>query len=196
MEERNKSIDLLKVIAVIAIIIIHAKTFKGMGGNFEILYSIVETIARIAVPIFFFFNGYYFYKGYQKYGSFYYKKFCIKIIKIHIIAGIVYKSYITIDKFISNNKLDLSLFDIKKIMIEFIYRGFYFHLWYLPAIIIIITILYLFIKIKKVNMLFKIALFIYCFGVICSENVFNNILHIIIKYKNTSKTCIWIFLKN
>lgn len=181
MEKRNNGVDILKAIAAICVVAIHVRLFSGMGGVYEVLYSCIETISRAAVPVFLFFNGFYFYKGYQKYGNMYYKKFCIKILKIHFIAGMIYKGIEAIESLIKNKTVDINLFFGKRVIKEFFYSGFYFHLWYLPVVIIIITILYIFIKINKIKMLLLISLILYMITVVCS--VLKDIIDInLIKY--------------
>lgn len=169
MTIRNKNIDMLKAFAAIGVVIIHTKLFYGINGVYEFLYHLLQTISRIAVPIFFFLNGYYFHRGYYKNKNKYYKEFCIKIIKMHIIAGIIYKLYLTLEKYRDSGNITFKYFKLDNLLKEFLYGGFYYHLWYLPATVLGITVLIIFLKYKKENLLLILAVFLYVFGTIFNQ---------------------------
>ena len=169
MTIRNKNIDMLKAFAAIGVVIIHTKLFYGVNGVYEFLYYLLQTISRIAVPIFFFFNGYYFYRRYHKNNNKYYKEFCIKIIKIHIIAGLIYKLYLTLENYRDRGEITFKYFKLNNLLKEFLYSGFYYHLWYLPATLLGITVLIIFIKYKKEKFVLIISVFLYVFGTIFNQ---------------------------
>lgn len=172
MKERDINIDILKALAAFLVVVIHTEMFNGMGKFYEIFYYALEIISRTAVPTFFFLSGYYFYKGYKKKGDSLVKKYCLKLALIHIIAGCIYKIYIIFNEYLKNGRVDLSVLTTKQIMKEFLYNGFYYHLWYLPALIWGIIILWILIKIKKVKLIYSFIVLVYLLLAIFNENFF------------------------
>lgn len=83
-KRRNQTIDLLKFIFSICIIMIHTQLFKSNDIAYK---TITMGIARLAVPFFFITSGYYFYQRIHTYQNI--KSYFIKIIKIFIVFEII-----------------------------------------------------------------------------------------------------------
>ena len=65
MKKRNYSIDTLKFFCILGVICIHYVPFKGMDLGWpgsRYLGIVINTIARVCVPLFFMITGYFSYK--------------------------------------------------------------------------------------------------------------------------------------
>lgn len=115
---RNITIDLLKLAMAFMVVGLHTNflgEFKGIAS-----YIFVNGISRIAVPVFFVINGYYFHNLITKKSYFYW---CRRVILLYVIWMIFYSYY----------WFPRSEFNIVGI-IKMLFIG-YFHLWYLPAML-------------------------------------------------------------
>lgn len=139
--ERNASLDLLKVFMAFAVVGIHTGFLKEYSA--DISYIFTQGIFRLAVPIFFMINGYYFY-------SFLLKKKPLFLWLKHLL--VLYLSWTLIY---------VCLFDlVNGEIIKTIIYG-YFHLWYIPATIEAGVLLYM---IRNIDDKYKIVLIIITYG--------------------------------
>lgn len=113
--ERKLSNDILKLIMSFFIVALHYSFFKDI--NINISNFLNQGVFRIAVPVFLFINGYYFF-----YINTYslYKKWLKKVGWLYLFWTLVYSYYIF--------RLDIYHFVVS------IFYG-YFHLWYIAAMI-------------------------------------------------------------
>lgn len=148
---RIAGLDYAKLIAAFVVIAIHTSPLEEINKNLN--YYIVYVIGRIAVPLFFMITGY-FTLGEILYSTEKLKKYLIHISGLYIFSIIL---YIPINLYKGIRKP--SLIDAFKVLL---FDGTMYHLWYFPAVIIGIIILYLLIKkfdIKK-SMLICVGLYI------------------------------------
>jgi len=58
--DRIKSVDVIRLLAITAVIVIHTSTFKNIPGDlYENLFIILNQLSRFAVPFFFVIAGYF-----------------------------------------------------------------------------------------------------------------------------------------
>lgn len=116
---RSGSLDVMKVVLALMVVGIHTGALIEFG---ELLnYVFVQGVFRVAVPIFFIINGYYFFSSISAGRE---KDWLFKVFCLYIFWMSVYSYY----------WMDMgqgSLFDFAKIFHTTIFG--YFHLWYLPA---------------------------------------------------------------
>ncbi|CAI2136821.1 Serine/alanine racemase [Serratia fonticola] len=116
--ERYNNLDVFKFILAIMVFLIHYSTYLNVQG---VLYQVtVNGIYRIAVPIFFVINGFFFFGGYTKGRAFNYIK---RIFILYTVWMFVYSPF----------WVDYDHFTMKAVLKNLIF-GFH-HLWYLPALI-------------------------------------------------------------
>lgn len=135
MNNRKKidSFDVLKVMACIAVILIHCR-FPGYLGN------VCRTLAKFAVPFFFMISGFFALYGLQpKVEKEKIKSKIIHITKIIIIVGIFYGIFYAVyTQLICHQTIDMgSIFTINNI-IKFILANspfIYSHLWFILALL-------------------------------------------------------------
>jgi len=126
------NIDILRLLAAIMVVAIH--TYPLMSINNDLDYLVTRIAFRIAVPFFFMLTGYFLLpKAFANKINL--KKYIIKILKLYILATIIYLPLnIYIGYFQNNNILSI----IKDLLIN----GTFYHLWYFPALLTGILIIY------------------------------------------------------
>lgn len=134
--ERCNNLDILKFILCLMVFLIHYSMYLDIPQS--LYYITVNGIYRIAVPLFFVINGYFFFGSFTKGNqSIYIKRMTV----LYIIWMIIYAPFWI-------NPSNLSLKDLVRNLLF----GFH-HLWYLPAVIVSTLI---FISIHKLSDKFKI----------------------------------------
>lgn len=118
---RNISLDLMRLILAFMVVGIHTSFLAEFSE--PISYMLTQGLFRIAVPIFFIVNGYYFSVALDSGSA---KAWLAKIAALYSVWMILYSHY----WFYLG---EASLFDLAKIAHTIIFG--YFHLWYLPATI-------------------------------------------------------------
>lgn len=85
LKEVNKSLNVIKCLAVFAVICIHCSLFKlGLFGEG------IDALSRFAVPLFFLISGYYSYFKDNNYAMIKYKNRSIKLIKLLFLSNLAY----------------------------------------------------------------------------------------------------------
>lgn len=166
--ERIYSIDFIKFFAILAVVVLHIFPLDGFTG-----YFIIDNIARFAVPFFFAASGYFFaQKMIQKNASFIYlKSYVIKLMKIYFVWLIFYTIYDVLFVFLKGNEVQESLikyFD-KFTLLNLLYYGkgtSGYQLWFLTALIWSTVIIYVFFRMKKINLLFAISIVLNLLGLL------------------------------
>lgn len=114
---RNHTVDIFRLLASFFIVFLHVG-FKNMDEN---IIAVIRISGRWGVPFFFLLSGYYFQKSLTKSPSKALWKNCSRIFYILIVADIIY--IIALYAFDGH-------FNWKHILL-----GAYFHLWFLPSLI-------------------------------------------------------------
>ena len=172
-----KNLDILKYISAILIILLHLRPFYNHYESLDFLFN--NIITRICVPIFFAITGYFIAKK-SKEDSNYHKGFIHKttqlylswsILYIPILIGYAFQHMDTIQSYIINLQLDLSLMLLLSIFIlpifltvVLLYSGVYYHLWYFPALMISIIVLKKWEKVFSIKSLLWISFILLLFG--------------------------------
>jgi len=179
---REYSLDYLKFFAMFFVVCIHTHPFKEtdslwVDGN--IINFIIDTFARFAVPFFFITSGYLFTKKITNVANppQYYKRYISKLLKLYISWSFFYLLYdivtISLESGIKNIPVGKSLSDyflsvwsLKAILYYSVGGGIPsgYQMWYLIALVWSITLLYLFSKINKINLLLIISLILNLVG--------------------------------
>jgi surface polysaccharide O-acyltransferase-like enzyme len=166
--ERIYSIDFIKFFAIFAVVIIHIFPLDGFTG-----YFIIDNIARFAVPFFFAASGYFFaQKMIQKDTSFFHlKSYINKLMKIYFVWLIFYAIYDVLLILLKGNdiKENLNKYFDKFTLLNLFYYGkgtSGYQLWFLMALIWSTIIVYIFIRYKKINVLFVLSLILNLIGLL------------------------------
>ncbi|SES80328.1 Surface polysaccharide O-acyltransferase, integral membrane enzyme [Salinibacillus kushneri] len=175
--ERNYAIDYFKFFAMFFIVCIHTSPFDGstfLGINGAHISFLIDTFARFGVPFFFMVSGYLLGQKLltTNNNKVYFRKYLKKLVKLFLYWYLFYVLYglaITVLKAVVNGvniKTEVlsyltSYFGIEE-TIRFILYGdgapSSYQLWYLPALIWCVLIVYVFAKLNKLNILLCISL--------------------------------------
>lgn len=148
------NVDILKYVCSILILVLHLRPFVAYSNSLDFFFN--NIITRLCAPTFFLITGYFVAKNERKDPG-YIKKFIKKTIPMYLVWSILYLPAI-IGTAINNVPLVNSYLEKLNIPQEFIvplvvflapialllalfYTGFYYHLWYFPAVIISLLIL-------------------------------------------------------
>ena len=154
---RINSIDIARLFAAILVVAIHTQAITWFSsysnGNIQIL-------TRVAVPFFFCTSGYFLHKNYINSGCPAVAATFWKTVKLYALLSLVYFSVI----FLSNPAL---LHESKKwMLVDFLFNGSYYHLWYMVGVIYSIAMIYLVCKLKLSKILLPLAIVCYVIGLL------------------------------
>lgn len=143
MNKRNAALDLLKIVLSLLVILLHCNFYKEYNKTISSL--IVNGLARIAVPVFFIINGYFFKTLIDNNRT---KSWFKKVLMIYIVWMVIYSFF-----WFNNNLINL-IFNL--------FIG-YHHLWYISAMV---ASAFIFLLIKPLNSktLLMIALILFITG--------------------------------
>lgn len=176
--ERNYAIDFIKFFAIFAVVVIHTFPLDSQIGLF-----ILDNLSRFAVPFFFVASGYLFGKKVINAAEsvLYFKKYVIKIFKLYACWLFFYTFYDVIIIYQNGSDIQQELvkyFDEFTIL-NLLYYGkgtSGYQLWFLTSLIWSIIILFIFFRLKKINVLLTISLILNLIGLFGqSYSVFHKI---------------------
>lgn len=159
----NYSLNFLKFFAIFAVIIIHCDLWKmGTEG------MVIDGVVRFPIIIFFLISGFYSFYTDDSNALNTYKRRSNKLIKLLLIASVLYFVYMAFAKFPDlllklnlNALLDLIIFNV---------TPFGFHLWFILALIFCYLLYYTLIKLQiKPNTLYKYIPILILFSLVLGE---------------------------
>lgn len=144
MEKKQyAAIDVLKFVCALFVVTIH--TAPLMDISIEMNFFITQVMARLAVPFFFIISGFFafshidFTKSWRdEHNLQYIKKYLMRILKLYIIWTIIYLPFTIRD----GMQDGLSIAFIIRYLRDFLLNGSYYHLWYLPGLILATSFVY------------------------------------------------------
>ncbi|MBQ8822025.1 MAG: acyltransferase [Lachnospiraceae bacterium] len=129
MKQRNYSLDVMRLLAALAVVICHTYIFREYGG---VLYMVVSRYApRVSVSFFFAISGYYYIKSIDKKDIF--KKQMKSLLMVYAVWTVVYYAASFVDNIILGDA-DIGTFLVERV-IFFFTEGSYPHFWFLVALI-------------------------------------------------------------
>ena len=172
-----KNLDILKYASAILIIVLHLRPFQNFSNELDLLFN--NIITRICVPIFFLITGY-FVAIKERDNPNYIKDYIKKMIPLYLVWSTIYLP-IVIGVVINNISLIneyLSLINLKGyvlvmllilclpiiLLVMLLYTGVYYHLWYFPALLLSLLVLYFWKKKFKIKSLLIISFVLLLFG--------------------------------
>lgn len=159
-KRNNHAIDIMKYVCAILVILVHASTILSFPPVFR--YIIVNVLSRIAVPFFFLSSAYFLAKNLQTRGMPYFKNYIWSFCKNYIFWSILYMP-IGILWLQDNMMLEWYLYPFA-LLIAVFYIGMYYPLWYLPAFISAIFVVYIWQKHFRLQWLLLLSFVLLCFG--------------------------------
>ncbi len=154
---RINSIDIARLFAAILVVAIHTQAVTWLSGYSN---GNIQMLTRVAVPFFFCTSGYFLHKNYTNSGCPAIAATFWKTVKLYTLLSLVYFTVI----FLSNSVL---LHEPKKwILVDFLFNGSYYHLWYMVGIVYSIAMIYLICKLKLTKVLLPLATACYAIGLL------------------------------
>lgn len=185
--ERNETIDFIKFFAIFFVATIHTKTVSGLelgAIHGDDINFAINTFARFAVPFFFVTSGFLFVQklikiekdkteSVTKAQFSYLKKYVLKLTKLYAAWFVFYFLFNLAVNFIETEKNSAALQDMFMQYIgnfdvwNVLYYGSgwpEYHLWFLPALIWAIVLLFVFAKLKRLKVLLIGSLVLNIYG--------------------------------
>lgn len=155
MKKYNLRVDAVRFILALLVISIHTQPFININSNLELFVS--QFLGRLAVPLFFSLSGYYLHQKIQRSENpdLVVKNNITKLIKIYLLTWIL---YIPI-WFYQNRPINLISF-----VIDALWGGMHYHLWYFPALILGTIIVYTLSKFRNRNLAWYLVVILYIIG--------------------------------
>ena len=179
MLERNKNIDLLRVIACVMVVVLHVsasyvtKNIKNPNIWFTI-GNLIDSFMRVSVPIFVLISGAFnLSNNKNKEYNYFYKKTMKNIILPTIIWGFIYCSYYLLLSILQGNNITLK--SLLGIYVNILLGRPFYHMWYMYMIIGLYMVSPIMIRSMegvKLNRLFITSVLLLLLGMlsgICNE---------------------------
>ena len=159
------ALDLAKFIAAILIIVLHTNPFSSYSSILN--YGFRSIITIMAVPFFFLTSGFLFCTKLnsldEKDKSDYFKKYFKRLGLMYLLWSAVYFIFVAID-WVTNGVV---IIDVLQYIKRFFFKGSYSTIWFLPALMTAVTIVYLLRKKLSYEKIFLLSIPFYviaCFG--------------------------------
>lgn len=154
------AIDIIKFLCAVLVIMVH--TAPLLPYNAKANWFLMTIMGRFVVPFFFISTGYFICKNTQERGEWYFKSYIRSLIKIYLIWSLVYLpcgiEYI-------GKEFDIPLFLYPvALLVALVYVGTYFHLWYIPALILALLLVHWFMKHFKKRYLLTLSFICFLLG--------------------------------
>ncbi len=176
MERKNYyALDIVKFISAFLVICIHCGPLLDVSetGNFVL----VQIIARLAVPFFFVTSGFLFFRkidlkrewnDYENRTKL--KHYVVRLCKIYLIWTILYLPF----NYLLAADNGISVMEILRYLRDFFFTGSYYHLWFLPALILAVYIVYLLLFFLGLQKTVWIGIVLYLLGM--AGNVYGDFI--------------------
>lgn len=133
---KKRSIDIIRLIATYLVVAIHISPFEKINPSFDLFFT--RILGRLAVPLFFMITGYYILSKSLK-DIEVLKEYTKKILFIYLICILI---YLPINLY-TGSWQSMSIIDFLK---EIVIDGTFYHLWYFPALIFALWLVYFLVK--------------------------------------------------
>lgn len=160
--KRYDGIDLMKFICAILVVAIHAVPFEELGPWWG--FEFEQVITRIAVPFFFFCSGFFFIKKMMSEGTDPENALRAAVKRLAWLYAAWCGIYFIYD-FRMCLKEAGSLSGAAVLYLrDLVFLGGHFHLWYLPALMVSLLLLYVGFRLKRMGLFLGIGALLYIIG--------------------------------
>lgn len=170
-----KSIDYTKIICAILVVCIHTGPLLSLNREWN--FFLVQILGRIAVPFFFVASAFFFFRKIDSNESLkseknltLLKQYLKRLCKMYLIWSLIYLT-IQVPIWIKDGFTIHTFFIYIR---DFFFLGSYYHLWFLPGLIVATTIIYFLLLKMKCEKIFIIAFILYIVGMLI--NVYGDFL--------------------
>lgn len=161
VKKKYAAIDIAKYVSALLVVCIHTYPFYEISETFNTYW--MQTVCRIAVPFFFATSGYFFFRKWsdsreENFANL--RKYLFRLLKIYLIWTIIYLPYTIFD----HVSAGFSILSIISYLRDFLLNGSYYHLWFLPALMTSVAIVYWLYENKGLMFTLKVTLGLYFIG--------------------------------
>lgn len=157
---QHHAIDFMKYICAVFVILLHSSTILTFSPVFRFL--IVNVFGRVAVPFFFVSGAYFLAKNIQQKERCYVKTYLFYLCKSYVFWSV---AYLPLGIIWIQDNLQLAWYSYPvALLIAILYVGMYYPLWYLPAFMMAVLIVYWWTKYFRLQWLFMLSCILLCFG--------------------------------
>lgn len=153
---RNPIIEYMKLLCAFLVVAIHVSPLQSINETAD--FILTRIVARIAVPFFFMVSGYFVLSGCKKHNE-RILRFLKKTAILYLVATML---YVPVNIYAGNFK-NISLGQVCR---DIFLDGTFYHLWYLPAVMLGMVICMVLIRVFGEKAAFVITLILYVFGLI------------------------------
>ncbi len=151
------ALDILKFILAMSVLIIHFQPLKDFSQMAHHLSS--DSLPRLAVPFFFMSTGYLIKDAMGDWDKL--KRRLIKIAKLWFIWSLVYLPF----RLIGMGFNDLPILqDMYLLLKDILFQGVFIHLWYLPAVIFALVVLFVLLKKLSIQHILVLSFVLFLLG--------------------------------
>ena len=158
--KRNPGIDWMKLFAAWMVVAIHTYPFAGISEPAEIL--ITRTLCRLAVPFFFLVTGFYVIPRCLEGGRGGRAAF-VWFRKTAVLYGAAVLIYLPVNLYAGRLSGD---FSARQALKEVLWNGTFYHLWYLPAVLLGMALTLLLIRLLGKKGALAVSLVLYAAGLL------------------------------
>ncbi len=155
------AIDIAKYVSALLVVAIHTYPFLEISETFNTLF--IAIVCRLAVPFFFICSGYFLFRklnGTHKQNLNRLKRYISRLIRLYLVWTVIYIPY-TIWNYMGTG---FSLMSLLGWIRDFFLNGSYYHLWFLPALILGTLIVYWLGEKKSISKVVSISMILYFIG--------------------------------
>lgn len=158
-KDTYQSIDLMKYLAALMVIGVHTKLFMPFSDTLN--FAFANVLARIAVPFFLITSAYFLKRG-TDHKKNYLRTYLLTLLKGYLLWSTLYLP-IGLNWISDHYDLPFYLYPIA-LVVGLFYVGTYYHLWYIPALIIAVLTVNWVLKKTNYPTLFGLAFLLYSLG--------------------------------
>ena len=173
-----KAIDYAKVICAILVVCVH--TGPLLSINEEMNFFLVQVLARCAVPFFFLSSAFFFFKKIDRSKDLdedcnihALRKYLFHLGRMYLFWSLVYFSIQIVIWIAGGFTMHSFLLYVR----DFFFRGSYYHLWFLPALMLGVFLVYTLLSVLKDEEVLFGSLILYGIGMLI--NVYGDVLKVI-----------------
>lgn len=158
-KQNYRGLDLFRLIAAVLVVAIHTSPLTSFSADAD--FFAARILSRVAVPFFFMVTGHFVVSGFLNAADAD-RKWKRYLIKISLYYGIAVLLYLPIGIYAGHYD-DLNAYGVFRLLV---FDGTFYHLWYFPASIIGVTLVYLMSKRMRVSGMLAAAGVLYLIGLL------------------------------